>query len=85
MENTISNLNQILNQNLPDLTNINTYDGSTSIPAITNLFRRIAQEKNFDILNFVLPAHDNISYLLTFQICMDEILTNYKTTLNNYS
>ena len=85
MENTISNLNQILNQNLPDLSKINTYDGSTSIPIITNLFRRIAQEKNFDILNFVLPANDNISYLLTFQICMDEILTNYRTTLNNYS
>ena len=26
MENTISNLNQILNQNLPDLSKINTYD-----------------------------------------------------------
>ncbi|MDC3162565.1 hypothetical protein OA670_03040, partial [Candidatus Pelagibacter sp.] len=85
MENTISNLNKILNQNLPDLSKINTYDGSTSIPTITNLFRRIAQEKKFDIINFVLPANDNISYLLTFQICMDEILTNYKTILNNYS
>ncbi len=85
MENRISNLNQILNKNLPDLSKINTYDGSTSIPIITNLFRRIAQEKNFYILNFVLPANDNISYLLTYQICMDEILTNYKTTLNNYS
>ena len=66
MENTISNLNQVLNQNLPDLSKINTYDGSTSIPIITNLFRRIVKEKNFDILNFVLPANDNISYLLTF-------------------
>ena len=57
MENTISNLNQILDQNLPDLSKINTYDGSISIPIIANLFRRIAQEKSFDILNFDLLVH----------------------------
>lgn len=85
MDKEIQSLNDILKRKLPNLSKIKTYDGSKSIPIITNLFRRIALKKKFDIINFVLPANDNVSYLLTFQICMDEILSNYEKVLKNYS
>ena len=85
MTNSIYELNNLLIKKLPNLSKINLFDGSKSIPAITNLFRSVIQEKKFDIANFVLPANDNISYLLTFQICMDEILKNYGKILKNYS
>ena len=82
MENEILRLNEILKSKLPNLSKINTYDGSKFISNITNIFRSVLLEKKFDIINFVLPANDNISYLLTFQICMDEILRNYGKMLN---
>ena len=85
MDKEIQRLNDILKRKLPNLSKIKTYDGSKSIPIITNLFRRIVLKKKFDIINFVLPANDNVSYLLTFQICMDEILSNYEKILKNYS
>lgn len=85
MENEILRLNEILKSKLPNLSKINTYDGSKFISNITNIFRSVLLEKKFDIINFVLPANDNISYLLTFQICMDEILRNYGKILKNYS
>ncbi len=85
MDKEIQSLNDILKRKLPNLSKIKTYDGSKSIPIITNLFRRIVLKKKFDIINFVLPANDNVSYLLTFQICMDEILSNYEKVLKNYS
>ena len=50
MEKEIQRLNDILEKKLPNLSKIRTYDGSKSIPSLTNLFRSIVLKKKFDMV-----------------------------------
>ncbi len=53
MDDNIKKLSNILTNNLPDLSDIKTYNNLQSIPIITNLFRNIAKEKEFNFINFL--------------------------------
>ena len=54
-------------------------------PHILNLFTHIAKNKNFDFINFILPANEHISLLSSIFIAMEFMRDNYYNLIKNYS
>ena len=86
-------LNKILKERIRHFNSQNTINDKNKYrklkyfcpPHILNLFTHIAKNKNFDFINFILPANEHISLLSSIFIAMELMRDNYYNLIKNYS
>jgi hypothetical protein len=78
---------KINNYNLINTINSNDYKKSGYFfpPHILNLFISIAKENKYDLINFVVPANENIANLTSILIAMEMMKTEYFNIIGDYS